>query len=193
MRLFEFIGKDKTTYQPPEIQVGDTVLVGKFKNRRAEVRGFATDEHGQPVLKTTRGDQKLFKPRLAKLQEPVTEARTTAELPDDVAGPIHDTYILPGLPSQDPYKTYRFGVALARARGEMQNERDGLPPFSSEGAFGEYAVVSGFDDSVGPLIDRALAMSGTPGGKISVSRNPSKDPDTTNTVSPVATFRGYPR
>jgi hypothetical protein len=56
------------SYQPPEISVGDTVKVGKFKNRKAEVKGFETDDHGQPVLKTTKGDQKLFKPRIAKLE-----------------------------------------------------------------------------------------------------------------------------
>ena len=55
------------TYQPPEIAVGDEIKVGKFKNRKAEVKGFETDDAGQPVLKTTKGDQKLFKPRISKL------------------------------------------------------------------------------------------------------------------------------
>lgn len=49
------------------IETGDDVLVGKFKNRKAVVTGFAKDDHHQPVLKTTKGNQKLFKPRLAKL------------------------------------------------------------------------------------------------------------------------------
>ena len=191
MRLFEFIREAKKSYQPPEINIGDEVKVGKFKNRKAEVKGFKTDDNNQPVLKTTKGDQKLFKPRISKLEQPVTEGR--AVLPDEIDAPIADTYIIPGLPSQDPYKTYRFGVALARARGEMQNEKDNLPPFSEEGAFGEYAVVAGFDDSVAPLIDKALTLSGTPGGKIAVSTKPSVEPGTTNTVSPVRTFKGYPR
>ena len=56
------------TYQPPSIKKGDEVKVGKFKNRKAEVKGFDTDDHGQPVLKTTKGDQKLFKPRISKLE-----------------------------------------------------------------------------------------------------------------------------
>lgn len=191
MRLFEFMREDRKTYQPPEIQVGDEVKVGKFKNRRAEVKGFAKDENNQPVLKTTRGDQKLFKPRISKLEEPVTEAR--AKLPPEIDQPMKDAFILPGLPSQDPYKTYRFGVALARARGEMEKERTGLAPFTEEGAFGEYAVVAGFDDTVAPLIDKALSLSGTHGGKIAVSTNRSEEPVTTHTVSPVAKFKGYPR
>ena len=51
----------------PKISVGDQVMVGKFKNRKAEVKGFTKDKHNQPVLKTTKGDQKLFKPRISKL------------------------------------------------------------------------------------------------------------------------------
>jgi hypothetical protein len=191
MRAFEFINEDKKSYQPPEINVGDEVKVGKFKNRKAEVKGFKTDDNNQPVLKTSKGDQKLFKPRISKLENPVNEA--LAELSPEAKDPMKDTFVIPGLPSQDPYKTYRFGVAMARARGEMQNEKDGLPPFTPEGAFGEYAVVSGFDNSIGPLIDKALAMTKTPGGKREVSTPHSKDPSTTNNVSPVATFKGYPR
>jgi hypothetical protein len=53
----------------PKISVGDEVMVGKFKNRKAEVKGFSKDDHNQPVLKTTKGDQKLFKPRISKLMD----------------------------------------------------------------------------------------------------------------------------
>lgn len=65
MRLKEI--EDKL--ELPDIEVGDEVLVGKFKNRLAVVKGFTKDEHNQPVLKTTKGDQKLFKPRLSKLDK----------------------------------------------------------------------------------------------------------------------------
>ena len=56
------------TLNPPSISVGDEVKVGKWKNRKAEVKGFTKDDHGQPVLKTTKGDQKLYKPRVTKLE-----------------------------------------------------------------------------------------------------------------------------
>ena len=52
MRLFELT----KTLNPPSISVGDEVKVGKWKNRKAEVKGFTKDDHGQPVLKTTKGD-----------------------------------------------------------------------------------------------------------------------------------------
>ena len=66
---------EASTYQPPAIDVGDEVRVGKFKNRKAEVTGFTTDKNNQPVLKTDKGDQQLFKPRIAKLmaEEELTE------------------------------------------------------------------------------------------------------------------------
>ena len=57
------------TLDPPSISVGDVVLTGKFKNRKATVSGFKTDDNNQPVLKTNKGDQKLFKPRIAKLMK----------------------------------------------------------------------------------------------------------------------------
>lgn len=115
-----------------------------------------------------------------------------AALHKEAGGPLRDTYVIPGLPSQDPYKTYRFGVALARARAEKA--QDGLAvPFSAEGAFGEYAVVSGFDDSVAELIDQALTMTQTPGGKRLAGTQHSDEPALVNTVSPVKGFQGYPR
>jgi len=51
----------------PKLDIGDTLLVGKWKNRKAEIKGFETDDNGQPVAKTNKGDQKIFKPRIAKL------------------------------------------------------------------------------------------------------------------------------
>lgn len=69
MNINEIIQESSKTYIPPEIDVGDEVRIGKFKNRKAEVTGFSTDDHNQPVLKTTKGDQKLFKPRISKLEK----------------------------------------------------------------------------------------------------------------------------
>ena len=55
------------TYQLPELAVGDILLVGKFKNRKATITGFSTDENNQPVAQTDKGDHKIFKPRIAKM------------------------------------------------------------------------------------------------------------------------------
>ena len=61
--------KIKDILKLPKIEIGDEILVGKFKNRKAVVTGFTTDENNQPVLKTTKGDQNLFKPRIVKLMD----------------------------------------------------------------------------------------------------------------------------
>jgi hypothetical protein len=119
----------------------------------------------------------------------VTEQQ--ARLRDEVGAPFKDTYIIPGLPSQDPYRTYRFGVAMARARAEKVADFD--EPFESEGPFGEYAMVSGFDDTVDELIDQALRMTNTPGGKRLMGSRHSEEPNLINKISPVRSFKGYPR
>jgi len=53
----------------PDLEVGDILMVGKFKNRKATIKGFTTDKHGQPVAKTDKGDQAIFKGRVKKLMD----------------------------------------------------------------------------------------------------------------------------
>lgn len=57
----------------PDIVVGSTVKIGKFKNRLATILGFAADKHGQPILITNKGRVPLFKPRLTSLMPTDTE------------------------------------------------------------------------------------------------------------------------
>jgi hypothetical protein len=114
-----------------------------------------------------------------------------SQLHPEIGSPFKDTYIIPGLPSQDPYKTYRFGVAMARARAETV--ADFKEPFESEGPFGEYAMVVGFDDTVDEIIDQALRMTNTSGGKRLMGSKHSEEPSKINTTSPVKGFKGYPR
>jgi hypothetical protein len=127
-----------------------------------------------------------------RAREFVAESR--AKIAPEHSGPMQNTYVLPGLSSQDPYKTYRFGVAMARARANQALEQDGVTdPFAAEGAFGELAVVSGFDSGVEAIIDQALVMTDTPGGKILVGTKDSDEPQSVSTISPVQAFKGYPR
>ena len=65
----EALGEDESTLNPPSIDVGDEVKTGKFKNVKATVKGFKKDDNNQPVLKTSKGDKKLFNLRLSKLQK----------------------------------------------------------------------------------------------------------------------------
>jgi len=119
--------------------------------------------------------------------------REQRELPDETKEPMRDTYTLPGLSAADPYKSYRFGVAMARARSEYRKDdvNPFMPEWSAETAFGEHAVVAGFNHGVAEIIDAALTMSDTPGGKQAVSTPDSKEPDFVDTQSPIKGFKGY--
>jgi hypothetical protein len=120
-----------------------------------------------------------------------------SKLPPEIADPMSHTYVLPGLSASDPYGIYRFGVAMARARsdtGQDAAEADKyMPAWQTETAFGEHGVVAGFDANIDPIIDKALAMTQTPGGKHLVSTTLSQEPKSVETVSPVKPFRGYKR
>jgi hypothetical protein len=88
-----------------------------------------------------------------------------------------------------------MGVALARARSEYHKDdvNPFMPEWTAETAFGEHAVVSGFNSGIEKIIDAALTMTKTPGGKKLVSTPESDEPDFVVNQSPVKAFKGYPR
>ena len=127
-----------------------------------------------------------------RAREFITEQKN---LPAEEADPLRYTYELPGLSTADPYRTYRVGVALARARSDAV--ADDINPYreewSSQTALGKYAIVSGVNDSIDPIIDQALKMTDTPGGKHMVSSPESTEPAFVQDQSPLKPFKGYPR
>lgn len=118
-----------------------------------------------------------------------------ASLPPEQADPMRYTYVIPGLSAADPYRNYRFGVALARARSDAGTDgiADKNPAWHSTTAFGEYGLVAGMVPTVAGVIDQALAMTKTPGGKKMVSTPTSTEPHFVDKTSPVKAFKGYPR
>ena len=127
--------------------------------------------------------------------------REQSELPAEYRDPMRQTYIIPGLSSADPYKNYRFGVAMARARAdyakklnpENKNIDPYTPEWTAETAFGEHGVVVGMNNNIEQVIDQALTMTKTPGGKQLVSTPTSTEPEFVDKTSPVKAFKGYPR
>lgn len=117
------------------------------------------------------------------------------ELAPEQTDPMRYTYVLPGLSAADPYKNYRFGVAMARARSDASTDgiNEKLPEWTPETAFGEHGVVVGMNSGIEQVIDKALAMTKTPGGKELVSTADSDEPEFVETTSPVKAFKGYPR
>jgi hypothetical protein len=116
-------------------------------------------------------------------------------LPPEQADPMNHVFTLPGVQSSDPYQIYRLGVAMARARSDagVKDPIPFIPDWSPKAAFGEEAVVAGFDATVEPVIDQALKMSGLPATKVQISTPNSLEPASVQKQSPVRAFAGYPR
>ena len=115
------------------------------------------------------------------------------ELAPEQANPMRYTYVIPGLSASDPYDNYRFGVAMARARSDAGTDgiNDKFPAWDAETPFGEHGVVAGMNGSIAQVIDTALTMTKTPGGKRLVSTPDSTEPTFVDTTSPVKPFKGY--
>jgi hypothetical protein len=77
MNTYQFLSKFLLEYSNPDVKVGDMVLVGKFKNRKAIVKGFTKDKNNQPQVVTTKGTYSLYRFRVNKMMPP--EKRKTME------------------------------------------------------------------------------------------------------------------
>lgn len=101
----------------------------------------------------------------------------------DVAAALPATYIIPALQNQDPYKQYRFSVAIARAKSQM----DGHQKFEKESAWGENQVIVSYSNTAHQWIDAALKEIGLgPNDKKLISTPKSEESKTVNTISPIA-------
>lgn len=127
-----------------------------------------------------------------RAREFVTEER---QLPIETREPMAYAYELTGLDTSDPYKVYRFGVAMARARSDAK--KDHVNPYieqwSPHTAAGECAVIVGLNPNVDPIIDQALAMTQVGGVKKPISTPGSQEPPNVEKHSPIKSFKGYPR
>jgi len=125
-----------------------------------------------------------------RAREFITEDTT---LPPEQADPMNHVFVLPGVNSSDPYQIYRLGVAIARARSDAgtNDPIPNMPEWSAQAAFGEDAVIAGFNANVEPAIDHALKMAGLPVKKVQISTPNSIEPSLVNRQSPVKPFKGY--
>lgn len=129
-----------------------------------------------------------------RAKEFITEER--AALSVDVARAMPGTYTIPGLPNSDFYKQYRFGVALAGARGQLERVQDGIPPynFEKETPWGENMIVSSYmDGEIEKDIDYAMKETGVPGSKVLISTKKSEEAPGVDKTSPMKPFKGYPK
>lgn len=129
-----------------------------------------------------------------RAKEFITEQR--AALSVDIARALPGTYTIPGLPNSDFYKQYRFGVALAGARGQIERAQDSIPPynFEKETPWGENMIVSSYmETAIEKDIDLAMKETGVPGSKVLISTKKSEEAPDVDKTSPVKAFKGYPK
>ena len=127
-----------------------------------------------------------------RAKEFITESEGSI-LPD-VQKTLPATYVIPELKNNDFYLQYRFGVALAGAKGKEQREHDNVPEYSRETSWGENEVIVSYagDGIEEKFINDALHDIGikvTAKKKVSTTR--SEEPSDTGTNSLLKQFKGY--
>ena len=82
-----------------------------------------------------------------RAREFIVEVATgrTGSLQQDIALALPGAWKIPALKNQDPYLQYRFGVAIAGAKGAEQRAKDGVPKFEEDNIFGENEFVVSYD------------------------------------------------
>ena len=129
-----------------------------------------------------------------RASEFVTEGRT-GSITTDVGRALPGAFKIPALKNQDPYLQYRFGVAIAGAKGAEQRRKDGVPPFDGKSSeFGENEIVVSYDPHVVDYIHDALRAMGMPASDaVQIGTMKSEEATDVDTRSPVTGFAGYPR
>ena len=124
----------------------------------------------------------------------VSEGRT-GTIQQDVGRALPGAFKIPALKNQDPYLQYRFGVAIAGAKGAAQRARDDVPAFDGkESVFGENEIVVSYDPHVVDYIHDALkAMGMPPSDAVQIGSMASEEAVDVDKRSPVKGFKGYPR
>jgi hypothetical protein len=122
-------------------------------------------------------------------------AEQHGSLTNNVSRALPGTYTIPGLPNSDFYKQYRFGVAMASARGQIERQQDSVSPREFEGdtPWGENMIVSSYmDPNIEADIDYAMKEVGVTGKKLISTPGSDEAVDVVKN-SPVKAFKGYKR
>ena len=131
-----------------------------------------------------------------RAREFVTEAQgRTGTITRDVGLALPGAFKIPRLQNNDPYKQYRFGVAIAGAKGAAQRKKDGVPPFDGPSSvFGEDMIIVSYDPHVKDYIDDALHSMHMPSSDaVQIGSLKSEEMPEVEKHSPVKGFKGYPR
>jgi hypothetical protein len=128
-----------------------------------------------------------------RAREFVTESKT-GSIEHDVGLSLPGAFKIPTLKNQDAYLQYRFGVAIAGAKGAEQRAKDRVSSYSHESVFGENEIVVSYDPRAETWIkDALLAMGMPPGDAQRIGTQASEESPDVSKRSPVNSFKGYPR
>jgi len=129
-----------------------------------------------------------------RASEFVTEGRT-GTITRDVGLALPGAFKIPKLQNNDPYLQYRFGVAIAGAKGAAQRALDDVPPFDGPSSvFGEDMMIVSYDPHVKNYIDDALHSMNMPSSDaVQIGTMASEEAPDVDKTSPVKAFNGYPR
>lgn len=127
-----------------------------------------------------------------RAKEFITEA--TGSILPDVQKTLPAAWVIDKLQNNDFYSQYRFGVALAGAKGKAQREKDNVPNYSKDTTWGENEIIvsyAGVDALESYLNDALSQMDLPPSAAKLVSTKKSEEPTDTGIKSPIQSFRGY--
>jgi len=128
-----------------------------------------------------------------RAREFVKESKTGSIAPD-VALALPGAFKIPALQNQDPYLQYRFGVAIAGAKGAGQRAKDNVPDYNRESVFGENEIVVSYDPGVEVYIKDALTAMGMQASDVvRIGTQASEEAPDVVKQSPIKGFKGYPR
>jgi len=127
-----------------------------------------------------------------RAREFIPEGRT-GTITRDVGLALPGAFKIPALKNQDPYLQYRFGVAIAGAKGAAQRAKDGVPDFDgAESVFGENEIVVSYDPEAEVWIKDALKSMGMPpSDAVRIGTQASEEASDVVKASPVQPFKGY--
>lgn len=103
-------------------------------------------------------------------------------------------WVIDKLKNNDFYMQYRFGVALAGAKGAAQRKQDGVPDFATETPWGENEVIVSYAgrDPLQQYLDDALHQMGLKSSDARLVTTPrSQEPTDTGIKSTLPPFKGY--
>jgi hypothetical protein len=129
-----------------------------------------------------------------RARELITE--TTGSIQPEVEHTLPAAWVIDKLQNNDFYMQYRFGVAIAGAKGAEQRKQDNVPEFRKETPWGENEVIvsyAGKDPLQGYIDDAMRQMGLKPSDARLVTTEKSEEPIDTKTVSTLKPFKGYKR